>query len=153
MVLALKFATEHFGSYLLPRHFTIITVEEKFPYVLQHMDVSSRIAKWLVYPQEFDYTVMVEESTQAMLAYVLTHQHHEKKLKREVKLFPPPELKHLEEAFSLSLDGAFKRKEQKATGGIVVFNLEGQKVLEKGEALMNIGSNNEAKHAAIHLGL
>ena len=48
MVLALKFATKHFCSYLLPCHFTIIMVEENFPYVLQHMYVSSRIAKWLI---------------------------------------------------------------------------------------------------------
>ena len=117
------------------------------------MDVSSRIAKWLIRLQEFDYTVMVEESTQAMLADVLTHRHHEKKLKREVKLVPPPEVKHLEGAFSLYLDGAFKRKEQKAAAGIIVFSPEGQKVLEKGKALMDIGSNNEAEYAAIHLGL
>ena len=117
------------------------------------MDLSSRIAKWLIRIQEFDYTVMAEESTRAMLADVLTHRHHEKKLKREVKLVPPPEVKHLEEAFSLYLDGAFKRKEQKGAVGIVVFSLDRQKVFKKGEALMDIGSNNEAKHAAIHIGI
>ena len=53
----------------------------------------------------------------------------------------------------LYLDRAFKSKEQKATAGIVVFSPEGKKVLEKGEALMDIGSNNEAEYAAIHLGL
>ena len=73
MVLALKSATEPFCSYLLLCHFTIITIEENFRYVLQHMDVSSRIAKWLIRLQEFDYTVMVKESTQAMLVDVLTH--------------------------------------------------------------------------------
>ena len=96
---------------------------------------------------------MVEESTQAMLADVLTHRHHQKKLKREVKLVFPPEVKHLEVAFSLYLDRAFKRKEQKAVASIVVFSPEGQKVLEKGEALMDMGVNNEVKYAAIHLGL
>ena len=48
MVLALMFATQRFWSYLLPRHFIIITMEDTFPHVLQHMDVSARISKWFV---------------------------------------------------------------------------------------------------------
>ena len=48
MVLALMFATQRFWSYLLPRHFIIITMEDTFPHVLQHMDVSARISKWIV---------------------------------------------------------------------------------------------------------
>ena len=63
VVLALMFATQRFRAYLLPQHFVVITIEDTFPYVLQHMDVSARISKWIVQLQEFDYTVMVEEST------------------------------------------------------------------------------------------
>ena len=48
MVLALMFATQRFRAYLLPRHFVVITMEENFPHVLQHMDVSARISKWIV---------------------------------------------------------------------------------------------------------
>ena len=73
MVLALMFATQRFRSYLLPRHFFIITMEDAFPHVLQHMDMLARISKWIVWLQDFDYMVMVEESTQAALASILTH--------------------------------------------------------------------------------
>ena len=73
MVLALMFATQRFRLYLLPRHFIIITMEDTFPHVLQHMDVSARISKWIVQLQEFDYIVMVEEPTRAALAGILTH--------------------------------------------------------------------------------
>ena len=52
MVLALMFTTQRFRSYMLPRHFVIITMEDNFTYVLQHMDVSARIAKWIVQLQE-----------------------------------------------------------------------------------------------------
>ena len=48
MVLALMFATQRFRAYLLPRHFVIITMEENFTHVLQHMDVSAHISKWIV---------------------------------------------------------------------------------------------------------
>ena len=88
-VLALMFTTQRFCSYLLPRHFVIITMEDTFTYVLQHMDVSARISKWIVQLQEFDYTVMVEESTRAALADILTHQFREKKEKKESKQLIP----------------------------------------------------------------
>ena len=52
------------------------------------MDVSARIAKWIVQLQEFDYTVMVEESTRA----ALTHQFREKKERKESKKETPPAL-------------------------------------------------------------
>ena len=48
MVLALMFATQRFQAYLLPWHFVIITVEDTFPHILQHMDVCARISKWIV---------------------------------------------------------------------------------------------------------
>ena len=54
-------------------------MEDAFPHVLQHMDVSAKISKWIVRLQEFDYTIMVEESTRAALANILTHQYQEKK--------------------------------------------------------------------------
>ena len=82
------------------------------------MDVSARISKWIVQLQEFDYTtVMVEESTQAALADILTHQFREKKEKKESKQsIPPvpPTVKEIEEAFALYFDGAYRKKESKA---------------------------------------
>ena len=62
-----------------------LMMEDTFTYVLQHMDVLARISKWIVQLQEFDYTMMVEESTRAALADILTHQFREKKEKKEPK--------------------------------------------------------------------
>ena len=156
MVLALMFATQKFRAYLLPRHFVIITMEDTFPHVLQHMDVSARISKWIVQLQEFDYTVMVEESTRAALADILTHQFREKKEKRESKSSPPPLpplLTEIEQAFALYFDGAYKRKEGRAAAGIVLFNPLKEKVMERGMVLLNVSSNNEAEYAALIAGL
>ena len=156
MVLALIFATQRFCSYLLPWHFVIITMEDTFPYVLQHMDVSARISKWIVQLQEFDYRVMVEESTRAALADILTHQFKERKTKKETKRssqLAPPTVKEFEDAFSLYFDGAYKRKEGKAAAGVVVFNPLNEKVMERGLILQEVSSNNEAKYAALLTGL
>ena len=68
----------------------IITMEDTFKYVLQHMDDSARISKWIVQLQEFDYTVIMEKSTRAALADILTHQFKEKKEKKELKQLTPP---------------------------------------------------------------
>ena len=140
----------------MPRHFVIITMEDTFPYVLQHMDVLVRISKWIVQLQEFDCTVMVEESTRAALADILTHQFKEKTTRKEAKKspqLPPPTIKEIEEAFSLYFDGAYKRKEGKATVGMVVFNPSNEKVMERGLVLLDLSSNNEAEYAALLIGL
>lgn len=147
MVLALIFATQRFCSYLLPRHFVIITMEDTFSYVLQHMDVSARISKWIVQLQEFEYTVMVEESTRAALADILTHQFKERKTKNKIKRSPQlaqPTIKEIEDAFSLYFNGAYKRKEGKAVVEVVVFNPLNEKVMDRGLIFQEISSNNEA---------
>ena len=89
------------------------------------MDVSAWISQWIVQLQEFDYTVMVEESTRAALADILTHQFKEKKEKKEPRSQPPPApppIKEIEQAFALYFDGAYKRKEGKAATWILLYN-------------------------------
>ena len=154
MVLALMFVVSKFRPYLLPRRFSVVTTEETFPFVLQHMEVSPRIAKWVVCLQEFDYTFMVESSTRACLADILTQRCYEKKpkVKNNEPILKPPS-RELEGAYSLYFDGAFKRKSGIAGAGIVILHPDKSKLLEKGERLEGVFSNNEAEYAALALGL
>ena len=88
---------------------------------------------------------MVEDSTRAILADILTHHFREKKEKKESKSSPPPPpppLKEKEQAFALYFDGAYKRKEGRSMAGIVVFNPLKEKVMERGMVLLNVSSNN-----------
>ena len=99
---------------------------------------------------------MVEESTRAALAGILTHQFKEKKEKKEAKSPPPPPpppVKEIEQAFALYFDGAYKRKEGRAAAGMVVFNPVAEKVMKRGIELLNVSSNNEAKFATMIEGL
>ena len=66
---------------------------------------------------------------------------------------PLPAIMELGEAFSLYFDGAYQRKEGKASAGIVAFNLAGKKVLERGVSLPRVSSNNEAEYAILEVGL
>ena len=82
--------------------------------------------------------MMVEESTRAALADILTHQFREKKERKESKKETPPALptvKEIEEAFALYFDGAYRRKEGKAAAGLVIFNPVHEKIMEKGVVL------------------
>ena len=66
--------------------------------------------------QEFDYTVMVEESTRVALAGILTHQFKEKKQKKEMKNLPPPlppPVKEIEQAYALYFDGHTEERKVK----------------------------------------
>ncbi|MCO5572617.1 hypothetical protein L7F22_026375 [Adiantum nelumboides] len=155
MVMALMFAIGKFRPYLLPKKFVILTLEENFPLVLQHMDVSARMSKWLVCLQEFEYTVQVENSTRASLAGLLTHRCYEKKLKVKPTMVKVEEkVSKLGEAHSLYFDGAYKRKvDNKAAVGVVIYDEEGRKVFGKELMLENVHSNNEAKYVALSLGL
>ncbi|MCO5603742.1 hypothetical protein L7F22_057894 [Adiantum nelumboides] len=154
MVMALMFAVGRFRSYLLPNKFVILTVEDTFPLVLQHMDVSARISKWSVRLQEFEYTVQVERSTQASLAGMLTHRCYERKVKVKAPRPEPVEVQaKLSGAHSLYFDGAYKRKVDKESVGISIQDEDGQKVFGKGLLVENTHSNNEAEYAALALGL
>ncbi|MCO5598922.1 hypothetical protein L7F22_053021 [Adiantum nelumboides] len=154
MVMALMFFVGRFRSYLLPKKFVILIVEDTFPLVLQHMDVSTRISKWLVRLQEFEYTVQVESSTRASLAGMLTHQCYERKVKVKAPGPEPVEVQaKLSGAHSLYFDGAYKRKVDKASVGISIQDENGQKVFGKGLLVENTHFNNEAEYAALALGL
>ncbi|MCO5577618.1 hypothetical protein L7F22_031449 [Adiantum nelumboides] len=141
-------------SYLLPKKFVILIVEDTFPLVLEHMDVSARISKWLAQLQEFEYTVQVESSTQASLAGMLTHQCYERKVKVKAPRPEPVELQaKLSGAHSLYFDGAYKRKVDKASVGISIQDENGHKVFGKGLLVENTRSNNEAEYTTLALGL
>ncbi|MCO5587054.1 hypothetical protein L7F22_040999 [Adiantum nelumboides] len=154
MVMALMFAVGRFRSYLLPKKFVILPVDDTFPLVLQHMDVSARISIWLVRLQEFEYTVQVESSTRASLAGMLTHRCYERKVKVKAPGPEPIEVQaKLSGAHSLYFDGAYKRKVDKASVGISIQDDNGQKVFGKGLLVENARSNNEAEYVALALGL
>ena len=84
---------------------------------------------------------MVEKSTRAAIADILTHQFREKKEKKESKQSippTPPTVKEIEEAFSLYFDGAYRKKEGKAAASMVVFNPANEKVMERGVVLLSL---------------
>ncbi|MCO5606860.1 hypothetical protein L7F22_061051 [Adiantum nelumboides] len=118
------------------------------------MSISSKISKWVLELQEYEYTFIVEDSTRASLADVLTYKVKEKKItpKDTVKLDLSPQ-GELEDAYTLLFDGAYHRQRNKAAGGFVILNEEKKEVLKKGIQLHLAHSNNEAEYATLKAGL
>ena len=73
------------------------------------MTLSSRITKWVMELQEFQYSFKVEDSVCAQLAGILTYRVQEKEIKvPEIKTLPLPPPKIIPNAFTLFFDGAFR---------------------------------------------
>ncbi|MCO5595613.1 hypothetical protein L7F22_049658 [Adiantum nelumboides] len=80
LVFSLIVAIRKFRSYLLPKPFIILTLEQNLPYAIQHMSISSKISKWVLELQDYEYTFIVEDGTRASLADVFTYKVKEKKI-------------------------------------------------------------------------
>ncbi|MCO5593379.1 hypothetical protein L7F22_047391 [Adiantum nelumboides] len=137
LVFSLIVAIRKFRSYLLPKPFIILTLEHNLPYAIQHMSISSKISKWVLELQEYEYTFIVEDSTRTSLADVLTYK---------LDFSPQGEI---EDAYTLLFDGAYRRQKNKAAGGFVILNEEKKEVLKKGIQLHLAHSNNEAEYATL----
>ncbi|MCO5581089.1 hypothetical protein L7F22_034965 [Adiantum nelumboides] len=131
MMLALMFAVRKLRSYLLPKPFVILTIENLLPWVSSQMSLSPRITKWLMELQGYEYTFKVEDSVRAQLANILTYRMHEKIIKvPNVKSLLPPPAKIVLDAYTLFFDGAFRRATGKAEGGLILC------LMVKGDALL-----------------
>ncbi|MCO5560329.1 hypothetical protein L7F22_013941 [Adiantum nelumboides] len=118
------------------------------------MSISSKICKWILELQEYEYTFIVKDSTKASLADVLTYKVKEKKItpKAQGKLGHSTK-GELEDAHTLLFDGAYHRQRNKAAGRFVILNEEKKEVLKKGIQLHLAHSNNEAEYATLKAGL
>ncbi|MCO5569634.1 hypothetical protein L7F22_023350 [Adiantum nelumboides] len=154
LVFSLIVAIRKFRSYLLPKPFIILTSEHNLPYAIQHMSISSKISKWVLELQEYEYTFIVQESTRASLADVLTYKVKEKKItpKAQGKLDFSPQ-GELEDAYTLLFDRAYRRQRNKAAGGFVIPNEEKKEVFKKGIQFHLAHSNNEVEYATLKAGL
>ncbi|MCO5552619.1 hypothetical protein L7F22_006134 [Adiantum nelumboides] len=155
MMLALIFAVRKFRSYLLPKPFVILTAETLFPWVSSQMTLSSRISKWTIEFQEFQYSfkVLVEDSVRAQLAGILTYKVHERDITMsEVKSLPVPPPKSIPNAFTLFFDGAFRKAIGKAGGGLVLFDPNDHHDRSSGKATKVPGDGVIGSHYKLHFG-
>ncbi|MCO5558740.1 hypothetical protein L7F22_012326 [Adiantum nelumboides] len=108
--------------------------------------------KWVIELQEFEFSFLVEESTRATLADLLTYKESPLLIKEEVIKKVEEDVKELTNAHILFSDGSYRKSHDAASGGIALYDPEGKLVCKK-RFKLNAHSNNEAEYATLEAGL
>ena len=95
----------------------------------------------------------MEHTTKASLADILTHGVFEKKIRVPKPPASEEKVTHMEDAYTLHFDSAFKIILGKAAAGIVIADPLNNKIHQEGIHLPEAKSNNEAEYAALIKGL
>ena len=77
----------------------------------------------------------------------------ERKVRASKPLASEEKVAHLEDAYTLHFDGAFKRSLGRAVVGIVITDPFGKKIYQQGIHLLEAKSNNKAEYAVLVKGL
>ncbi|MCO5552507.1 hypothetical protein L7F22_006019 [Adiantum nelumboides] len=71
---SMVYACRRFRHYLLQKSFTFLTSYSLLPQLFNNSNISKTVMKWVIELQEFQFTFLVEESTRATLADLLTYK-------------------------------------------------------------------------------
>lgn len=152
VMVSVVFACRRFHHYLLPRPFIFLTSYAFLPQLINGVNMSKVVKNWVIELQEFDFSFLVEESTRATLADLLTYKENPLLVKEETIKKVAKNVKELNNAHVLFFDGSYRKSHDAASGGIVLYDPEGKLVCKKGFKL-DAHSNNEAEYATLEEGL
>ena len=74
VMVSVVFACRWFRHYLLPRPFVFLTSYTFLPQLINGINMSKAVKKWAIELQEFEFSFLVEDSTRATLADLLTYK-------------------------------------------------------------------------------
>ncbi|MCO5601602.1 hypothetical protein L7F22_055725 [Adiantum nelumboides] len=152
VMVSVVFSCRRFRHYLLPRPFVFWTSYAFLPQLINGINMSKAVKKWVIELQEFEFSFLVEESTRATLADLLTYKESPLLIKEEVIKKVEEHVKELNNAHILFFDGSYRKSHDVASGGIALNDPEGKLVCKKGFKL-DAHSNNEAEYATLEAGL
>ncbi len=132
-----------FRHYLLPKPFVFLTSYSLLPQLLNGSNVSKSMMRWVAELQEFQFSFLVEESTRATLADLLTYKHSPLLIKESVVKKPEANVPALHDAYTLFFDGSYRKVHDASSGGLVLVDPTDKMVMRKG-VMLDAHSNNEA---------
>ena len=74
VMVSVVFACRQFCHYLLRQPFVFLTSYTFIPQLINGVNMSNAVKKWVIELQEFEFSFLVEESTRATLADLLTYK-------------------------------------------------------------------------------
>ncbi|MCO5576167.1 hypothetical protein L7F22_029975 [Adiantum nelumboides] len=152
IMVSVVYACRRFRHYLLPKPFTFLTSYTLLPQLVTSPTLSKRLMKFIVELQEFQFSFLVEESTKSTLADLLTYKEAPLLVKEDTLKKQHMEAPDIDNAFLLFFDGSYKKSHNEASGGIVIYDPQGNLVTKRGLKL-TAQSNNEAEYATLENGL
>ena len=78
------FACRRFCHYLLPQPFVFLTSSTFLPQLINGVNMSKAVKKYVIELQEFEFSFLVEESTRATLADLLTYKENPLLVREEI---------------------------------------------------------------------
>ena len=152
VMVSVVFACRRFCHYLLPQPFVFLTSYAFLPQLINGVNMSKAVTKWVIELQEFEISFLVEESTRATLANLLTYKENPLLVKEETIIKVAENIKELNNAHVLFFDGSYMKSHYAASGGIILYDPEGKLMCKKGFKL-DAHSNIEAEYATLEAGL
>ena len=143
VMVSVVFACRRFRHYLLPRPFVFLTSYSFLPQLINGVNVSKLVKKWVIELQEFQFSFLVEESTRATLADLLTYKENPLIVKEESAKKVEERSPEISHTHVLFFDGSYRKSHDAASGGIVLYDPKGKLVLKRGFKV-DAHSNNEA---------
>ena len=99
--------------------------------------------KWIAKLQEYRFSFLVEESTRATLADLLTYKESPLLIKEEEVKKPKEDVVEVKNAYHLFFDGSYRKSHDAASGGLVLYDSQGHLVHKQG-VKVDTHINNEA---------
>lgn len=152
VMVSVVFACRRFRHYLLPRPFVFLTSYTFLPQLINGVNMSNSVKRWVIELQEFEFSFLVEESTRATLADLLTYKESPLVIKEEEVKKVIESASEVKNAHVLLFDGSYRRSHDAASGGMVLYDQHGKLVGKQGFKI-DAHSNNEAEYLALEVGL
>ena len=122
VMVSVVFACRRFRHYLLRQPFVFLTSYTFLPQLINGVNMSNAVKKWVIELQEFEFLFLVEESTRATLADLLTYKETPFVIKKEMVKKVAEEVKEISNVHVLFFDGSYQKSHDVASRGIVLYD-------------------------------
>ena len=90
--------------------------------------MSNAVKKWVIEMQEFEFSFLVEESTRATLADLLTYKENPVLIREDMVKKVAEEVKEISHSHISFFDGSYRRIHDAASVGIALYDPQGKLV-------------------------
>ena len=125
VMVSVVFACRRFCHYLLRRPFVFLTSYTFLPQLINGVNMSNAVKKWVIELQEFEFSFLVEESTRATLADLLTYKENPVLIKEDKVKKAIEDVKEVSHAHVLFFDGSYRKVMMPLQGVLLFMTHEG----------------------------